>query len=413
VTSNKPKRTPVRLSPEQIRLRSDEPLTRSTTAATIQSSDSPHEQDPWTITEPTAQDNQVPVDEVNAADEATGEDAYGATSAPATKPESPAEITSWVFSKPVTDNDARRAALQDIEPAGPLYEVAAVKDVVIDLMLSRVPFVSAASDRQVLQVNVQFARWCRNNSPDGTFTPERDYRESRIADFLRHGIPAANGRTKQTYASNVRRLAGPRRRPNKEERVQAQPPYKPAERDRMWADACNRDDWLGIEMRTLLSLTFGAGCRGEEVHTFTASQVERLAGRVMLTVVNGHWVREVPVYGAHALWLEGRAKNLSPDDHLFRPGFKTRRNATSKTIELIAKTTNAFEGWKSTRARHTWLCDLLSNPIPVAAICQVAGISRNSNLITDMAPYLPSLPPREVLNLFDRALAPKEDHNPS
>lgn len=304
----------------------------------------------------------------------------------------------------VADKSGRRAALLSITPEEPAERVAVVRDTVIDLILN-VPFVSYESDRGLQAVGVRFALWCLDNSADGQFVPERDLVESNLASFLNFARRTIRDSTMGTYASAVRRLGRMGHARFQGTRTVAQAPYSPRTKNAMWEAACAMTDQVGLDLRSLLALTFGAGCRSDEVHAMRASQVDTVNGTVVVSVVRaGGVVRWVPVYEEFAQWLSRRAGELEPEGYLFRPGCGVRRNATSWLVEKMGARVAVFKGFRSTRARHTWLCDLLAAGIPFHVVCHSAGLVKDSHLPADMLPYLPTvLSTRGVVATFNNA----------
>ncbi|MDO9455214.1 hypothetical protein [Nocardioides sp.] len=301
-------------------------------------------------------------------------------------------------------DDVRRAALQAMFPEGPKHDVAAVKATVIEL-ICQVSFTSFVSDRSMMTIGTSFARWCLHNTPDSTFRPDRDLNEDALADYLNFEKSGVTDQTRDTYASQLRRLARqgtPRRRGT---RKAASAPYSSRSRDRMWTAACAIDDWVGAESRSLLSLTFGGGIRSDEVHAFKARQVTQVGRRVVLEVISGGmWVRHVPVYGQYGQWLLTRSRELRFDDYLFRPTFLAdRADAISSLVPKMRARSTVFADFKAARARHTWLTQALVAGIPYNAVSQVAGIGKDSNLPSDLLVHMPHLSSDDTYRCFDAA----------
>lgn len=298
--------------------------------------------------------------------------------------------------------EERRAALEAIQSVGNRRDVAKVKATVIDLIVA-LDYMGYESDRGLLTCGVAFARFCIHQTIDGKFDPARDLNEFMFRDFLVHEKADVTVGTRGTYLSQLRRLRGIQPFKAKVVRQQAQPPYPVKVARRIWHMAWTIDDPVMVEMRTLLALTLGAGCRSEEIHEMRADQVFRTTQRTVVTASRNHFIRDVPVYGDYANWLGRRAKELDADQYLFRPGYKQRRNATSNLVTQATKRSDVFEGFRANRARHTWLCQYLVAGVPLNALSVAADVGKDSNLLADMLPFLPNLRPIDVLRAFDAA----------
>lgn len=302
----------------------------------------------------------------------------------------------------------RRGRLEAIRPTGPRGDVAAVKGTVVDLVMA-IPYRGYESDRSLMTAGVAFGRWCLSASRDGCFVPSRDLNQDAIEAYLRMEKGEVTAATRRTYVSQLRRLArGGSPRHKAVVATQAAAPYSDKVRGQLWAAACNNlPDWMSVEMRTLLALTFGAGCSSKEVVKLRAEDVTRVAQRTMVTVVNRDTgeVREVPVYNQYGAWLNERFRALDPQDLLFYGSLKSRRNTVNSLVQRSTRHANVFEGFRVSSARNTWLRNILQAGVPFHAACQVAGIGPDSTLPTNMLPYMAAVTGTDVRRIFDHAYA--------
>jgi hypothetical protein len=300
------------------------------------------------------------------------------------------------------DPQDRPAFLATVQPEGRRSDIAAVKPVVIQLVLGTNATTETAL-RSLMSILCRFAIWCRNNTADGTFTPARDLNEDQLEAFRVSALGHLERASQATYMSAIRRAGSAMPKARTIGRDPASAPYSSRSVDLYWNTALEMDEWIAVEMRTLLALTFGAGGMANEITWMKADQVLSSGSRITLQITRRHVLREVPVYGAHGTWLQERSAQLKPGDFLLRPTVLTRKNAVSDTVKKAAKRSTVFEGFKALRARHTWVCRCLMAGIPLNVLNAAAGVGPDNNLFSDLTAHLPNPTPADIRRAFDQA----------
>lgn len=308
---------------------------------------------------------------------------------------------------PVAD---RRRFLEAVRSHSRGGQTRTVKPIIIDLIL-KTKVTSKDSLRRMLRQGCDFAIWCRNNTRDGEFDPSRDLTEERLSDYALYAYGGLEPSTEATYMSALRAVAGnkPKRRVNG--RRVAAGPYPDAIVALLWDTAMDREVWNGIEMRTLLALSFGVGARAEEINQMRASQVERIGRSTIVNVTRRDVLREVPVYGDYAQWLRTRAAQLHSDDYLFRPTVVDRSDSIGSLVRKSGPRTPVFKDFRAERARHTWVCDHLQQNIAYNVLASAADIGPGSNLFADLLPHLPYVTPTQRRRAFDAVHDSRKDNS--
>ena len=289
----------------------------------------------------------------------------------------------------------RLTRLKNYRPQKSAGSVAVVRDAVAALVMD-VPFTSESADSTLMGHGYRLAIWCLHAK--GSFDPARDLREEALEEFRTADLGHIKEHSQTTYVSNLRRL---RRRGAKISGT-ARPGAKPPHTDREWAGYAGTLRYCGeraADAEMLLVLTGGVGLRSDEVVRASGTWIElESATKVNVVVPNADGTfRTVPVVGWAARVLANWThRNDASDSLLFRSSYKNRTNAISSLQSQLRKQFPEWVSFNAVRARHMWLCELLTSPVPFHMVCQIAGIGIDSNLPTDLLAHMRSASTDEI-----------------
>lgn len=224
-----------------------------------------------------------------------------------------------------------------------------------------------------------------------SLTLEEILRHDRIDEWIDTAHENCTDSTRSNRRSRLRNLAthvapgshAPRRPPAIGRPV-VQPPYTLAEIAAIVRLVHNQPSKIKRRQLTVMVATgLGAGA--------SASDLKALRGQDVWCDETGVWwmeltspTRKVPVRSDYAQML-GEATSGMPADELFIGTNPERKAAVSWVIEGAA-ITGDHPDLNQARLRSTWLMNLMSQPVPLSVILQVAGLSGGRTLV-DLLPY--------------------------
>lgn len=280
--------------------------------------------------------------------------------------------------------------LLDVRPDLPASRARVLRGPVVRAVLA-IPDVPDESAKCIVRVLYRLAAWDARRNGDVDLRRALD--PASIREFLKCGLVTAHDGSRSTLRSYLRRVrlanypedVAPG---DKLSRQPVQAPYTNREH-RAWRRlGASLQGRLRDDFTVLLDLTFGAGHQAGEVLRAQGTSVAETPAGVVVRACNDDGVlRDVPVAGDVGERLLAAAR-LAGDGHLFRPGL-SRNTSLENVVAQVAEVSPSHGRFVVSRARNTWLVDLLATGVPFGALMEAADLAAGTKTPTDLLPAMP------------------------
>lgn len=265
----------------------------------------------------------------------------------------------------------------------------ACQDLVHDVM-RRAHIRGIESFRKHLRILSEYIAWAiKSGYPEDVLALMTD---DAINDFSRIVLAGAGDATAGTKRSKLRALA---RTVNPEKNVEAlgarfghtdiKPPY--TQEDVYWITrriTQVRKPTTRRAIQTAVALGLGAGLTTGDLQTLTRSDITDHGNSGICITITGRNPRTIWLRREYEEMLREGTSHLSPGGRIL--GLRHHKDTVRDLYRNIQPTGSGPMVVQS-RLRHTWLANLMCEPIPLVTVMRVAGLS-TARTLTDLVPYI-------------------------